>query len=99
MFNGEYGTGLIGSRTEYGGTPESFASIVAATALVPMLKYDQRYAIEVGRYILHLTQSLNLFYPNNTVIPFDRVSRMNETENQKQSILSGAYLGLVGGND
>lgn len=95
MFNGEYGTGLIGSRTEYGGTPESFASIVAATALVPMLKYDQRYAIEVGRYILHLTQSLNLFCPNNTVIPFDRVSRMNETENQKQSILSGAYLGLL----
>ena len=49
-FNGDFATGLIGERTQYGGTPYSFQSIVGATALVPMLKYDQRYAVEVGRY-------------------------------------------------
>ena len=62
MFNSGVGTGLIGERTENGGTPHSFPSIVGATAVVPMLKYDQRYAVEVGRYLLQLTNSLNLFY-------------------------------------
>lgn len=95
MFNGEYGTGLIGARTEYGGVPESFSSIIGATALVPTLKYDQRYAVEIGRYILQLTQNLSLFYPDNEVVPFDVVSRLAQPENQKQSILSGAYLGLL----
>ena len=60
-FNGDFATGLIGERTQYGGTPYSFQSIVGATALGPMLKYDQRYAVEVGRYLLQVTQNLNLF--------------------------------------
>ena len=61
-FKDEFGTGLIGERTQYGGTAYSFQSIVGATAIAPMLKYDQRYAVEVGRYLLQMTQNLNLFY-------------------------------------
>lgn len=97
----EYGTGLIGERTQYGGAPYSFQSIVGATALIPMLKYDQRYAVEVGRYLLNVTQNLNLFYDVNDptyvdLIPTEKVEKDRETSDQKLSVLSGAYLGLLG---
>ena len=99
-FNGDFATGLIGERTQYGGTPYSFQSIIGATALVPMLKYDQRYAVEVGRYLLQVTQNLNLFYDVDdpvygNLIPMEKVQKDNETANQRLSVLSGAYLGLL----
>lgn len=105
MFNSEFGTGLLGERTENGGTPYSFPSIVAATAVVPMLKYDQRYAVEVGRYLLQLTNSLNLFYDKNTsplkeayhnLIPAEKVERNRLDSEQELSVLGGSYLGLLG---
>ena len=105
MFNGEFGTGLIGKRTEYGGTAYSFPSIVGATAIVPTLKYDQRYAVEVGRYLLQLTNSLNLFYDEKQsalsdqyhhLIPTEKVERNHPESEQNLSVLSGAYLGLLG---
>ncbi|MGL4335856.1 MAG: hypothetical protein ACRCST_03105 [Turicibacter sp.] len=65
MILSEFGTGLIGDPTLYGGTAQSFPSLVAPSALVPMLKYDQRYAKEIGRYLLHFTNSINLFYAQN----------------------------------
>lgn len=99
-FNGDFATGLIGERTQYGGTPYSFQSIIGATALVPMLKYDQRYAVEVGRYLLQVTQNLNLFYDVDdpvygNLILMEKVQKDNETTNQRLSVLSGAYLGLL----
>ena len=66
-----------------------------------MLKYDQRYAVEVGRYLLNVTQNLNLFYDVNDptygdLIPTEKVEKDRETSDQKLSVLSGAYLGLLG---
>ena len=65
-----------------------------------MLKYDQRYAVEVGRYLLQVTQNLNLFYDVDdpvygNLIPMEKVQKDNETANQRLSVLSGAYLGLL----
>ena len=99
IFNDDYATGLIGERTQYGGSPSSFQSIIGATALVPMLKYDQRYAIEVGRYLLNVTNNLNLFYDedssdNANIVPLERVEKDGDAR-QRHSILSGAYLGLL----
>ncbi len=99
-FKGDFGTGLIGDRTQYGGTPYSFQSIIGATALAPMLKYDQRYAVEVGRYLLQVTQSLNLFYDVDdpvygNLIPVEKVEKNRETSDQRLSVLSGTYLGLL----
>ena len=98
IFNGDYATGLIGERTQHGGTPYSFQSIVGATALVPMLKYDQRYAIEVGKYLLNVTKNLNLFYEEDEsdysdIVPLEKVEKDGNTT-QAHSLLSGAYLGL-----
>ncbi|MDE5976909.1 MAG: hypothetical protein K2G70_00365 [Turicibacter sp.] len=99
IFNEDYAIGLIGERTQYGGTPYSFQSILGATALVPMLKYDQRYAVEVGRYLLQVTENLNLFYEEDdpvyeNLVPLEKVQKNNETE-ERHSVLSGAYLGLL----
>ncbi len=99
IFNDDYATGLIGERTQYGGSPASFQSIIGATALVPMLKYDQRYAIEVGRYLLNVTNNLNLFYDedssdNANIVPLERVEKDGDAR-QRHSILSGTYLGLL----
>ena len=99
IFNDDYATGLIGERTQYGGSPSSFQSIIGATALVPMLKYDQRYAIEVGRYLLNVTNNLNLFYDedssdNANIVPLERVEKDGDAR-QRHSILSGTYLGLL----
>lgn len=99
-FKGDFGTGLIGDRTQYGGTPYSFQSIIGATALAPMLKYDQRYAVEVGRYLLQVTQNLNLFYEMDdpvygNLIPVEKIEKNRETSEQRLSVLSGTYLGLL----
>ncbi|MBQ8993068.1 MAG: hypothetical protein IJ085_02915, partial [Turicibacter sp.] len=99
-FKDEFGTGLIGERTQYGGTAYSFQSIIGATAIAPMLKYDQRYAVEVGRYLLQMTQNLNLFYgvddpQYGNLIPLDKVVKDKKTDEQRLSVLSGAYLGLL----
>lgn len=58
-------TGLIGSRTEYGGTSYTYESVMGLTALIPTVKYDPRYANEIGRAILYgshgLSQQSNLW--------------------------------------
>ncbi len=63
MFASNVGFGLMGDTVKYGGTADALSSIVGATAIVPMLKYDQRYAREVGRYLLHFTNEYKHFYP------------------------------------
>jgi len=80
--------GLVGNSTEYGGTAYAYESLMAANALVPMLKYDPRYAKEIGRYLLHLTQELDAFYEDENVIP------LNKSQHGQLSIQSGTALGL-----
>ncbi|MCL1949064.1 MAG: hypothetical protein FWF59_04960 [Turicibacter sp.] len=60
---GWLGTGLIGSRTEYGGTAYTYESIMGICALIPTVKYDPRYANEIGRAILHTSHQLAGQYP------------------------------------
>lgn len=53
-----FATGLVGSRTEYGGTAYTYDSIMGLTGLIPLVKYDPRYANEIGRTILHASYEL-----------------------------------------
>ena len=80
--------GLVGDRTENEGTGYLYESIMAINALVPLLKYDQRYAKEIGRYLLYTTQCLDDFFITNSVIP------LNKNKNGVPSIQAGASLGL-----
>jgi len=80
--------GLVGNPRAYGGVASCYESVMAATALVPILKYDQRYAKEVGRYLLHLNQNLEVFIDEEQVVPF------NQSQNGNLSIQAGTALGL-----
>ena len=48
-----FASGMIGSRTEYGGTAYTYESIMGLAALIPMAKYETRYAKDIGKLVLH----------------------------------------------
>jgi len=69
--------GLVGQRDDY-----AFAmnSMHLATTLVPLAKYDPRYASAIGRYVLNLVNNAKVFFPQqhslahqsmNSYLPFD----------------------------
>lgn len=55
--------GLQGSITDGGGYAFLMNSFDLAWPLVPMVKYDNRYATTVGKWMLNVTNSARLFYP------------------------------------
>jgi hypothetical protein len=61
---GEYDVhGLQGSITDGGGYAFLMNSFDLAWPLVPMAKYDSRYANAIGKWMLNLTNAARLFYP------------------------------------
>ncbi len=59
---GGYGvSGLIGSTTDDGGYGFSMNSYIYPMALVPMVRYDDRFANSIGQWMLNLTNSARLF--------------------------------------
>ena len=62
---GEYDVyGLQGSITDGGGYGFFMNSVVMAWPLVPMVKYEPRYAKAVGKYMLNAVNASRLFYPD-----------------------------------
>jgi hypothetical protein len=55
--------GLQGSITDGGGYAFLMNSFDLAWPLVPMVKYDGRYANAVGKWMLNLSNAARLFYP------------------------------------
>jgi len=66
MITGKWGEytvdGLFGSLTDGGGYAFSMNTFDAAFALVPVVRYDLRYAKSIGKWMLHLTNNARLFY-------------------------------------
>ncbi|MGB9808553.1 MAG: hypothetical protein ACPLSA_00720 [Caldanaerobacter sp.] len=66
MITGKWGEytvdGLFGSITDGGGYAFSMNTFDAAFALVPVARYDLRYAKAIGKWMLHLTNNAKLFY-------------------------------------
>jgi hypothetical protein len=61
---GEYDVyGLQGSITDGGGYAFLMNSFDMAWPLVPMVKYDSRFANAIGKWMLNLTNAARLFYP------------------------------------
>jgi hypothetical protein len=61
---GEYDVhGLQGSITDGGGYAFLMNSFDMAWPLVPMAKYDTRFANAIGKWMLNLTNAARLFYP------------------------------------
>jgi hypothetical protein len=55
--------GLQGSITDGGGYAFLMNSFDMAWPLVPMVKYDHRYANAIGKWMLNVTNAARLFYP------------------------------------
>lgn len=55
--------GLQGSITDGGGYAFLMNSFAMAWPLVPMVKYDSRYAVMVGKWMLNVTNASRLCYP------------------------------------
>lgn len=55
--------GLQGSITDGGGYAFLMNSFDMAWPLVPMVRYDMRYAEAIGKWMLNLTNAARLFYP------------------------------------
>lgn len=71
-WNGYDVSGLIGEANDEG---NDYAFIMNgfqhAAALVPLVKYDKRYAKAIGKWILNLANASRLFYPN--ALPFENL--------------------------
>jgi autotransporter-associated beta strand protein len=60
---GGYGvSGLIGSTTDDGGYGFSMNSYLYPMALVPLVRYDDRFANSIGKWMLNLSNSSRLFF-------------------------------------
>ncbi len=56
--------GLVGSTTDGGGYAFAMNTFQWAGALVPLARYDTRYARDIGKWTLNLANAARLFYPN-----------------------------------
>jgi hypothetical protein len=61
--------GLVGSIDNRCGYAFAMNSFAQAAALVPLARYEPRYARAVGKWMLNLTNSARLFYPGE--LPID----------------------------
>ncbi len=61
-WNGYQVNGLMGSTTDGGGYAFSFPTFANAGALVPMARYDDRFARAIGRWMLNVSANARLFY-------------------------------------
>ena len=55
--------GLQGSITDRGGYAFLMNSFDMAWPLVPMVRYDPRFAVAIGKWMLNVTNAARLFYP------------------------------------
>jgi len=66
MIVGEWGglrvDGLMGSLTDLGGYAFAMNTFATAEALVPIVRYDPRFARAIGKWMLHAANNARLFY-------------------------------------
>jgi hypothetical protein len=63
-WNGLDAHGLVGSTTDGGGYAFAMNTFEWAGALVPLARYDTRYAHDLGKWMLNLANAARLFYCN-----------------------------------
>ena len=63
-WNGLDAYGLVGSTTDGEGYAFAMNTFEWVGALVPLARYDTRYAHDLGKWVLNLANAARLFYPN-----------------------------------
>ena len=64
QWHGQDVHGLVGSTTDGEGYAFAMNTYQWAGAIVPIARYDSRYARDIGKWMLNLTNASRLFYPN-----------------------------------
>lgn len=83
-------SGLMGSIDDHGGYGFAMNTFSLAAALVPLARYDDRFARSIGRWMLNAANATSLFYPD--VLPGGYQS-CPEWKNMSNHVL--CYEGLV----
>ncbi len=89
-WNGYDVSGMVGSTIHNGGFGFLMNTYDIMWPLVPMVRYDQRYANTIGKWMLNAANTSRLFYPNQ--IPDNHQTIPEEKEHTKGVI---AYEGLI----
>uniref|UniRef100_UPI004047B180 hypothetical protein n=1 Tax=Mariniflexile sp. TaxID=1979402 RepID=UPI004047B180 len=89
-WNGYDVSGIVGSTVDHGGFGFLMNTYDAMWPLVPMVRYDQRYANTIGKWMLNAANASRLFYPYE--IPDNHQTIPEEKEHTKGVI---AYEGLI----
>jgi len=77
--------GLQGSITDGGGYGFFMNTVVMAWPLVPLVKYEPRYAKAIGKYMLNAVNAARLFYPDEV-----------DTKHQFLADLKDLTRGIIG---
>ncbi len=64
-WGGVYTNGLMGSHTDGGGYAFAMNTFDAMLGFAPMVKYDTRFARDISRWVLCVSQSAQAYYPEN----------------------------------
>lgn len=89
-WNGYDISGIVGSTIDHGGFGFLMNTYDTMWPLVPMVRYDQRYANTIGKWMLNAANSSRFFYPNE--MPDNHQTIPEEKEHTKGVI---AYEGLI----
>jgi hypothetical protein len=89
-WNGYDISGIVGSTVDHGGFGFLMNTYDTMWPLVPMVRYDQRYANAIGKWMLNAANASHLFYPYE--IPDNHQTIPEEKEHTKGVI---AYEGLI----
>ncbi len=89
-WNGYDVSGIVGSTVDHGGFGFLMNTYDTMWPLVPMVRYDQRYANAIGKWMLNAANASRLFYPYE--IPDKHQTIPEEKEHTKGVI---AYEGLI----
>jgi len=89
-WNGIDISGIVGSTVDHGGYGFLMNTYDAAWPLVPMVRYDQSYAIAIGKWMLNAANAARFFYPQY-------MSNDHETIPQLAEVTKGVigYEGMV----
>jgi hypothetical protein len=89
-WNGFDISGIVGSTVDHGGYGFLMNTYDAAWPLVPLVRYDPRYANAIGKWMLNAANAARLFYPSN-------IPAKHQTLSEAADITKGviAYEGLI----
>lgn len=89
-WNGYDISGLVGSTVDHGGFAFLMNTFDTMWPLVPIVRYDQRYANAIGKWMLNATNALKFFYPYEIA---DDHQSIPEQKHHTRGVI--AYEGLI----